>query len=89
MNMSRSTRIRISIFFLLSATAVFGIARGQTFEERVDRYMASFARHEEFHGVIFAAAGDRVYLQKGYGLADREFNIPQGPDIKFQVGSIS
>ena len=77
------------MFFLLSTAAVFGIARGQTFEERVDRYIASFPRHQEFHGVIFAAAGDRVFLQKGYGLADREFNIPHLPDDKFQVGSIS
>jgi len=87
--MNTSHPFRIPVFYLLFAAACFGIARGQTLEERVDRYIASFPRHQEFHGVIFAAAGDRVYLQKGYGLADREFNIPQAPDVKFQVGSIS
>ena len=61
----------------------------QTFEERLDRYIHSFPRHEEFHGVVFAAAGERVFVNKGYGLANREFNIPNGPDSRFQIGSIS
>ncbi len=61
----------------------------QTFEERVDRYISSFPKHEEFQGVVLAAVGGKILLQKGYGLASREYNIPNGPDTKFQVGSIS
>jgi hypothetical protein len=44
-----------------------------TLEERVDRYITSFPKHEKFHGVILAAAGNKVYLHKGYGLASREY----------------
>jgi len=79
----------ISFFLIFSTAVAVGVTRGQTLEERVDRYIASFPRNQEFHGVIFAAAGDRIFLNKGYGLAGREFNIPQAPDVKFQVGSIS
>jgi len=61
----------------------------QTFEERVDRYISSFPKHEEFQGVVLAAVGGKILLRKGYGLASREYNIPNGPDTKFQVGSIS
>ncbi len=61
----------------------------QTFEQRVDRYIHSLPADQEFQGVIFAAAGGRVYLNKGYGLASREFDIPNGPDTRFQIGSIT
>jgi len=67
----------------------FSQASAQTLEDRVDRYIASFPKYEEFHGVILAAAGNKVYLHKGYGLASLEYNIPNIPDTKFQVGSIS
>jgi len=67
----------------------FSQASPQTLEDRVDRYIASFPKHEEFQGVILAAAGNKVYLHKGYGLSSREYNVSNSPDSKFQVGSIS
>lgn len=64
-------------------------AYAQTFGQRVDRYVSSFSSHEAFSGVILAAVGGKVIYHKGFGLASREFGIANGPDTKFQVGSIS
>jgi hypothetical protein len=61
----------------------------QTFEERLDRYISSFPKHEEFQGVVLAAVEGKIVLHKGYGFSSREYRIPNGPDTKFQVGSIS
>lgn len=76
---SQVTLPAILIFALhLSAIGAYS----QTFEERVDRYINSFPRYEEFHGVVFAAAGGHVFINKGYGLANREFSIPNSPDSR-------
>jgi CubicO group peptidase (beta-lactamase class C family) len=64
-------------------------ASALTLEERIDRYIASYPKHLEFHGVILVALGDKILLHKGYGLASREFGVSNGPDAKFQVGSIT
>src|SRR5262249_34789858 len=32
---------------------------------------------------------DRVILKKGYGLANREWNVPNAPDVKFRLGSLT
>jgi len=42
-----------------------------------------------FSGAVLAAKGDEVLLQKGYGLADRAWNIPNQPDTSILVGSVS
>lgn len=88
--MPNRTRCRLTSILILSLT-LFGVSKvySQTFEERVDRYISSFPKYSEFRGVIFAAVGDKIYLNKGYGLASREYNISNGPDTKFQVGSIT
>ncbi len=77
-------KIAFSIALILPSPAY-----AQTFEQRVDRYVSSFSSHEAFSGVILAAVGGRIIYHKGFGLASREFGIANGPDTKFQVGSIS
>ena len=85
----RSPQWLTAVLILSLCMLSFSQGYPQTLEERVDRYISSFPKHEEFQGVILAAVGNKIYLHKGYGLASREYNIPNGPDTKFQVGSIS
>lgn len=42
-----------------------------------------------FSGAVLVAKDDRVLLAKGYGLADRERNLPMTPDTVLTVGSIT
>ena len=59
----------------------------RSFAEKIDRIIRS--QDDLFSGVVFVAVGDRVLSNKGYGLADREFDIPNRPDTKFKIGSIT
>jgi len=61
-------------------------------DDRVDRIDALLVRcHEigQFNGSALVAAGGEVILEKGYGLANMEWGIPNGPDTKFRIGSIT
>src|SRR5208282_6255681 len=56
---------------------------------KIDKFMAQYADCCSFTGTVLVSDHDRVIFKKGYGLADREWNIPNTPDVKFRLGSIT
>ncbi|HYE75142.1 MAG TPA: serine hydrolase domain-containing protein, partial [Blastocatellia bacterium] len=50
---------------------------------------ATQATNEGFSGSVLVAKGETTLLQKGYGLANRDNNIPIKTDTVFSIGSIS
>ncbi len=40
-------------------------------------------------GAVLVTNGDEVLLDKGYGMVVLEWNIPNTPDTKFRLGSIT
>ena len=67
--------------------------RGQTPDARsgrLDAVVRSYAESDNtFMGAVLVAEGDRVLLDKGYGSADLEWNIPNAPDVRFRLGSLT
>jgi len=61
--------------------------RKTSFAEKADRIIRS--QDDPFNGVVFIAARDRVLYDKGFGLADREFDIPNSPATRYKIGSIT
>lgn len=56
---------------------------------KIDKLMAEYAECCSFTGTVLVSDHDKVVFKKGYGLADREWNIPNTPDVKFRLGSIT
>ncbi len=48
-------------------------------------------RHEArlFNGSVLVAKGDEVLFEKGYGEANMEWHIPNAPDTRFRIGSVT
>lgn len=86
---SRTEACLVAAILLISAPSNSWQQHRLSFEERVERYISSFPEHQEFQGVILVAHEGKILFHKGYGLASREFDIPAGPNTKFQVGSIT
>lgn len=55
----------------------------------VDAYVAPYAAYHVFSGVIFVAKGDAVLFEKAWGMANYEFNVPNTPDTRFRIASIT
>ena len=70
----------------LSAACSRGIFPS-TLEARIDKYMQLY--HGSFSGIIFVAQKGKVLISQGYGLADRELDVPNTPQTKYAIGSIS
>ncbi len=56
---------------------------------KVDEYVAAQMKVNQFSGAVLIARDGKVLLSKGYGLAHREFDIPNTPQTKFRLGSIT
>lgn len=56
---------------------------------RLDRAASAFQEHRHFMGTVLVAKSERVLLEKGYGMANLEWSVPNVPDAKFRLGSIT
>ncbi|HYS54566.1 MAG TPA: serine hydrolase [Thermoanaerobaculia bacterium] len=81
--MSRITRLVTALF--LFALPTFAATRA----ERIDALISSYNKLRQFNGSALVAEKGSVILAKGYGLANMEWQIPNTPDTKFRIGSIT
>lgn len=59
-----------------------------TYFDRIDILIASYAEQGLFSGSVLVANNGEVF-KKGYGLADRPWNIPNAPQTRFQIASLT
>ena len=57
--------------------------------ERLDAVAESYTAGNAFMGTVLVVEGERTLLDKGYGCADLEWDIPNAPDVKFRLGSLT
>lgn len=57
--------------------------------KQIDTLISQYADCCSFTGSVLVSEHNRVVFKKGYGLASREWNIPNAPDVKFRLGSIT
>ena len=58
---------------------------------KLDEFMTSYNENSsyKYSGTILVAKGNEIFLNKGYGMANYEENIPNKPNSVFAIGSIT
>jgi len=89
--MSKSKRTIITTVFLgvFIVTGIFNVSCGQAKVDKLDKLISSYAEYGKFNGSVLVAEKGKVIYKKGFGLADMEWNIPNQPDTKHRLGSIT
>ncbi len=59
------------------------------FEARSDSHLEPYLSGRNFNGAVLVTRGDEVLLRKGYGAADLEGNVPNTPETRFRIASLS
>src|SRR5262249_48879740 len=72
---------------LLACGSVCG--QEQSLEARVDAYLVPFVKGNNFLGVVLIAQGDLTLVNRAYGKASYELNVPNSPETRFHVASVS
>jgi CubicO group peptidase (beta-lactamase class C family) len=62
---------------------------GQTKIDKLDKLISAYAAYGKFNGSVLVAEKGNVIYKKGFGFADMEWNIPNQPDTKHRLGSIT
>ena len=62
---------------------------GPDFGRRAEAVIAPYAEVQVFSGAVLVARDGKVALRRGVGLANREWNIPNAPDTRFRLGSVT
>ncbi|MCX6286167.1 MAG: serine hydrolase [Bacteroidetes bacterium] len=81
----RNTSVLLSIILLSSYTHQ-ALAQ-KDLADRLDRYIRAKTDFFNFSGAVLVARNDSIILHKGYGLANREWNVQNTADTKFRIAS--
>ena len=81
-------------FFLSSLLALFApVATAATDSPdivgQVDAYMTASVKNDHFIGNIVIARGGVPVVNRSYGMANIEWNVPNSPDTVFRIGSLT
>ena len=60
----------------------------QSTEYKINELISAYADNGQFNGVILVKKGGNIVYENAFGLANREWNIPNTVDSKFLIGSI-
>src|SRR5438876_391361 len=74
---------------LLGILFFHATALAQDKASKIDQLISLYNRYGQFNGSALVADNGRVIYKKGFGLANMEWNIPNAPDTKFRLGSIT
>ncbi len=70
---------------LLFTSTIFAQNKAQ----QIEQLLAKYNEYGQFNGSALVAENGKVIFKKGFGSANMEWNIPNQPDTKFRLGSIS
>jgi CubicO group peptidase (beta-lactamase class C family) len=75
--------LRFALFVLLAGSCLAQDAA------RMDQIVQSYVADHQFMGTALVARGGQVLFSKGYGSANVEWDVPNSPDTKFRLGSVT
>jgi CubicO group peptidase (beta-lactamase class C family) len=73
------------IVAFISATNAFSQQNAQ----KIDGLMKQYHDYGQFNGSVLVAEKGKIIYEKGFGLANMEWAIPNQPDTKFRIGSVT
>ena len=75
--------------FLFSLLLFCSSLFAQTKKEKLEVVMKAYHHYNMFDGAVLVAENGKVIYKNAFGLANREWNIPNTTDTKFMIGSVS
>jgi CubicO group peptidase (beta-lactamase class C family) len=73
---------------LMTATAAIAQEVGDK-AQKIDALLKNYYDYGQFNGAILVSENGRVIYKKGFGMANMEWEIPNQPDTKFRIGSVT
>jgi CubicO group peptidase (beta-lactamase class C family) len=82
-------RIAVVIWLMGSCAVLGSSCSAQDDVSRMEQVVQSYVSSKQFMGSVLIARDKTIVLDKGYGYANLEWNVPNSPTTKFRSGSIT
>jgi CubicO group peptidase (beta-lactamase class C family) len=82
-------KFKISLLLIILQLAILPAAFGQKKTEKLDELINKYTEYGQFNGSVLIAEKGKVIYKKGFGLANMEWDIPNQPNTKHRLGSIT
>jgi CubicO group peptidase (beta-lactamase class C family) len=77
--------LALLVFAVLTASAAIAQDKAQ----KIDALLKTYYDYGQLNGAVLVADGGKVIYKKGFGMANMEWEIPNQPDTKFRIGSVT
>jgi CubicO group peptidase (beta-lactamase class C family) len=64
-------------------------ASDSTLEARIEAYVRPYVESNNFSGALLVARAGKVVVRRAWGYANVELHVPNTPDTRFQIASVS
>ena len=81
------TKLLLSTVLILAV--IQSTALGQDHAAKIQEVLALAHKYQQFNGTALVAENGRVVYKGAFGMANMEWGIPNTPDTKFRLGSIT
>jgi CubicO group peptidase (beta-lactamase class C family) len=82
-------RLALAVWLASSWLVLGSACLAQDNSPRMEQVVQSYVSSKKFMGSVLVARGETVLLDKGYGFANLEWDIPNSPTTKFRLGSLT
>jgi CubicO group peptidase (beta-lactamase class C family) len=82
-------RIALAVWLAAASAVLASVCFAQDNPARMEQVVQSYVANKTFMGSVLVVRDKAVLLEKGYGSADLEWDIPNSPTTKFRLGSIT
>src|SRR4029077_8795954 len=89
MNKSKKQIIKTVVVGILALITLLNDSCGQTKIDKLNALISTNAEYGKFNGSVLVAEKGEIIYKKGFGLANVEWGIPNQPDTKFRLGSVT
>ena len=80
---------RVFILFIVALAFATSAFAQKDVQKKIDSLVKQYYDYGQFNGSILVADKGKVIYEKGFGMANMEWGIPNAPDTKFRIGSIT
>jgi D-alanyl-D-alanine carboxypeptidase len=77
------------LLLILALLGPFGRGQDIPLKQKLDRVVQAYQANGHFIGSVLVAKRGEVLLERGYGMADLELEVPNSQNTKFRLGSIT
>ena len=89
MKLQKNSLRRIAFIAVIAFLATLTVSFAQTKTAQLDELLNKYTQYGQFNGSVLVADHGKVIYKKGFGMANMEWDIPNAPDTKHRLGSIT